>query len=122
MASVISRPRSITFGASVVLNIVFLVVFLVHELNSPTQKLGVLTRNVSAGSFGKGDVAFTLPMGLTVVDVSPQGFTALGRFENSRYAIVITTEDRKLVDFNATPKHEFGELYSVDDRPQTNGK
>ena len=111
--------RSVILIASLGLNGFLLLILLVQKLNAPTEKLGVLTREVTAGSFGSSDVSFKLPKGLTVMDVSPQGISAIGMFEASRYAVVITTDEQNLVDFKPAKPRQFGELYSIDNR-QTN--
>lgn len=53
--------------------------------------IGVLTDNKKT--------LFHLPKGITVKDVSPRGFGAIGQFEANRFEIVITT-NRQLVDYN----------------------
>ncbi len=111
--------RSVILIASLGLNGFLLLILLIQKLNAPTEKLGVLTREVTAGSFGSSDVSFKLPKGLTVMDVSPQGISAIGMFEASRYAVVITTDELNLVDFKPAKLRQFGELYSIDNRQTT---
>ena len=88
----------------------------VRSFNATSGRIGVLTRDIHAGSFSDESVLFSLPKGLTVRDESPRGLNAIDLFEPHRYAIVLTTEDEKLIDFNSPKKHSHDELYSIDNR------
>ena len=100
---------------SIALNVIFILIYGLNWLNSPSQKLGKLNKDLKVGFF-TGDSAFIyLPKGLTVRDKSERGLSAIGQFENNRFEIVITSDD-DLVDFDL-PKDSlfsFGNYYSAD--------
>ena len=100
---------------SLSLNVIFIVGFSLNWFNSPTYKLGRLVHNLKVGYSG-GDSVFILPKGLIVRDISQQGLSAIGQFENSRFEIVITSENDKLVNYNSLNDSlmSYGNFYSVD--------
>jgi len=114
--------RTIIFMASLTLNGLFLLLLLLQRMSAPTERLGVLTRDVNAGGFGSNEISFKLPKGLTVMDVSPQGLNAIGMFEPNRYAVVITTDEQSLVNYKPEKLRQFGELYSIDNRKPEGNK
>ena len=95
---------------------IFIVSFLLNWFNSPTYKLGRLERDLKVGYFGGDSALFILPKGLIVRDISQQGLSAIGQFENSRFEIVITSENEKLVNYNIQKDRfmAYGNFYSVD--------
>ena len=96
-------------------NIIFIVLLLLNYTEY-SYKLGILKKDVKVGLFtAKDSVYFTLPKGLTVRDVSEQGISAIGRFENNRFEIVVTSDD-SLVDYSKSQKEMsvFDNLYSAD--------
>ncbi len=106
------------FRISIMFNILFLLAWAWSNINIPSYKLGRLQKNIEIGYFTKDSVIFTLPKDLTVRDVSERGLSAVGQFENERFAIVITSDDESLVNYNL---HEdslnpFGNFYSADIR------
>jgi hypothetical protein len=53
-----------------------------------------------------------LPKGISVRDASPNGFAAMGLFGPHRFSITVATEERHLVDYNASKEiREYKELY-----------
>lgn len=101
---------------SVLLNIVFCLMFLWNNINTPSYKYGVLKNDVEVGIFSSDSLLFTLPKGLTVKNVSPRGLNAIGQFEGNRFELVITTDRDDLVDYNVSESEQqcFGNYYSAD--------
>lgn len=80
------------------------------------HRTGVMTRTVEIGVFGDTETepVLTLPKGLTVGDVmSPN---TIGEFEPYRFAIIVTTDRKGLVDYSmpVDSLHRFGYVYSAD--------
>lgn len=77
-------------------------------------KLGVLKRDVQVGLFDKEERIFTLPKGLAVLDTHATG---MGYFEPYRFRIVITSDDKDLVDYSSEEKakafNPHGNYYSA---------
>lgn len=86
--------KSIIFIFSILLNLWFFLGW----INIPSNRLGVLTKDVRVQIDDKTYI--TLPKGLTVKDASPQGLNAIGQFEKYRFSIIITSDSSKLVNFN----------------------
>ncbi len=111
--------KKIIFWSSIILNIIFLFIFIVglvwNKLNSPTDELGILMQDIEVGSFMGDETVFKLPKGLTVMNKSERGISAIGQFENNRFSIVITS-DRDLIDYNVTKDslNSFGNYYSAE--------
>lgn len=104
------------FRLSILFNFVFLIIWLLNWFNSPTYELGRLEKDIEVGYFTGSKTRFILPKGLTVRNVSERGISAIGQFENERFAIVITSDDPNLVNYNL-PKDSldtFGNFYSAD--------
>jgi len=102
------------FWLSIALNLVFIVGYLFNRFNSPSNKIGVLKKDINVGYFMGKKTIFTLPKGLTVRDKSERGISAIGQFENDRFYIVITTDDN-IVNYNVNKDslNQFGNFYSV---------
>ena len=64
---------------------------------TPSERLGVLTRDVEVGRFGESSALFTLPKGLVVRKASASG---MGWFEPFRFRLVVTTNDESLVAYS----------------------
>lgn len=101
---------------SILLNLILGATLFLHFFNSPSEKIGILTRDINAGPFMKPGVSFELPEGLIVKDVSPRGFDAIGRFEPNRFGIVITTDQDSVVNYDINPDtlKGFSNHYSMD--------
>lgn len=100
---------------SILLNIVFIFGYLFNSLNSPSNELGRIKKDLKIGFFKGDSTFFYLPKGLTVKNKSERGLSAIGQFENSRFEIVITS-DEDLVDYDM-PKDSlfsFDNYYSAD--------
>jgi hypothetical protein len=111
------------FGISIFVNIIFILLFAWNWLNSPTNVLGRLEKDIEIGYFQSDNSVFRIPKGLTVRNVSQQGLGAIGQFENERFSIVITSNDASLVNYDL-PKDSldiFGNFYSAE-IPQTKSK
>ena len=111
------RPRNLVLAASVLLNLLLLGYLALDRFNSPSRKLGILTRDIAAASIvDTGHIPFSLPKGLTVRDESPRGLAAAGMFEPYRFSIVITTDDPEAVSYAEASRdlNQVGELYSMD--------
>ena len=100
---------------SIVLNIFFILGYLLNLINSPSNKLGVLKEDIEVGYFMGTQKVFVLPKGLTVQNKSESGFASIGQFENERFSIIITS-DRNLVDYNVKNDslNLFGNFYSAE--------
>lgn len=104
------------FRLSIFINILFLLGWLLNWFNSPTYKLGRLEQDIEVGYFSGDSTIFKLPKGLTVRNISENGLSAIGQFENERFEIVITSDDENLVNYNL-PKDSLnatGNFYSAD--------
>jgi len=101
---------------SILLNLYLGVKFGIDKLNEPSHNFGVLNDSVKVGLFGQPGVLFELPKGITVEDVAPRGFEAIGQFENERFAIIVTSDRDSLVDYNAEKGKIMpnGNYYSAD--------
>ena len=75
------------------------------------DRIGVLTKDVKAGVFGKPGYLITIPKGTTVKEVPSIG---PGDFEPYRFEVILTTRDSKLVDYSAAPTNPYEEVYSID--------
>ena len=109
------------FGISIFLNVIFILLFTWSWLNSPTNELGRLEKDIEIGYFQSDSSVFKIPKGLTVKNVSERGLGAIGQFENERFSIVITSDDASLVNYDL-PKDSldmFGNFYSAE-IPQNN--
>ncbi len=84
--------------------------------NSPTYKLGRLEKDLELGVLGKDSTIFKLPKGLTVRNISQQGISAIGQFENERFEIVVTSDDSDLVNYHlpSDSLFQFDNFYSAD--------
>lgn len=104
------------FRISILCNVVFLAGYFFHLLNSPSGQLGQLTQNIEIGIFTSDSVVCKLPKGLTVRNVSERGLGAIGQFENERFAIVITSDNPALVNYNVPldSLQPFGNYYSAE--------
>ncbi|WP_434979004.1 hypothetical protein [Daejeonia sp. YH14] len=103
---------------SVLLNFIFLFLWFINRINSPSEELGVLKQDVNVGILGGEKTYFKIPKGITVRNASQRGISAIGQFENNRFEIVITSE-REIVDYNV-PKSKlesFENYYSADEYP-----
>ena len=108
------------FRISILLNIIFLIGFGLNWLNSPTYKLGRLEKDLEVGVFMSDSSLMKIPKGLTVRNISEQGISAIGQFENERFEIVITSDDPDIVNYNL-PKdslQQFGNYYSAEIKKQ----
>ena len=104
------------FGISIFLNVIFILFFAWNWLNSPTNELGRLEKEIEIGYFLSDSSVFKIPKGLTVKNMSERGLGAIGQFENERFSIVITSNDASLVNYNL-PKDSldmFGNFYSAE--------
>ena len=104
------------FGISIFINIIFILLFAWNWLNSPSNELGRLEKDIEIGYFQSDNSVFRIPKGLTVKNVSQRGLGAIGQFENERFSIVITSNDASLVNYDL-PKDSldmFGNYYSAE--------
>ena len=104
------------FRLSILLNVFFILAFVWNWLNSPSNELGRLERDIEIGYFQSDKFVFRIPKGLTVRNVSQRGLGAIGQFENERFSIVITSDDASLVNYDL-PKDSldmFGNFYSAE--------
>ena len=103
-----------TFRISVLFNILFLIGWFFTWFNSPSYELGRLEKDIEIGYFSGDSTVFILPKGLTVRNASERGISAIGQFENDRFQIIVTSDDRKMVNYDL-PKdslNTFGNFYS----------
>jgi hypothetical protein len=108
--------RKWIFRISILLNVFFILAFVWNWLNSPSNELGRLEKDIEIGYFQSDKSVFRIPKGLTVRNVSQRGLGAIGQFENERFSIVITSDDASLVNYDL-PKDSldtFGNYYSVE--------
>ena len=106
---------------SIGLNIIFIIGWGLYSLNKylhpePSYKLGRLEKDIRIGSFMGDSILFTMPKGLTVRNASQRGLNAIGQFENERFQIVISSNDRKLINYDL-PSDSLapnGNYYSAD--------
>ena len=119
MESTQSRLRKWTFRLSIAFNIIFILGWCLNYINSPSYRLGILTKDINLGFLANDSIIFKMPKGITVRDVSAQGIEAIGQFENNRFEIVITSDRKDLVNYDL-PKDslfQFGNFYSADRFP-----
>ena len=105
----------LAFSVSVLINIVFILGWIVDSLNAPFDRVGRLQESIPLAKFGdQSGVYVTLPEGLVVRDSSPNFIAAAGMFEPYRFQIEITS-DRQLVNWDADTRDvPYGEYYSAD--------
>lgn len=118
--------KSIFLATSILLNIIFVFLLLIKGADGCAEisngKLGVLSKDIKAGVWNSNDVMLSLPKGLVVRDASANG---AGWFEPHRFKIVVTSDDKQLVDYSANTNdaNPNGELYSGDvSRHETLGR
>ena len=102
------------------MNVIFILLFAWNWLNSPSNELGRLEKDIEIGYFQSDNSVFRIPKGIIVKNVSERGLGAIGQFENERFSIVITSDDASLVNYDL-PKDSldmFGNFYSAE-IPQT---
>lgn len=87
-------------GISFTVNIIFGLILLWDNMNSPSYELGRLEKDIEIGVFMTDSTLLKLPRGLTVRNASERGLAAAGQFENERFSIVITSDDPDLVNYN----------------------
>ena len=104
------------FGISIFLNVIFILLFAWNRLNSPSNQLGRLEKDIEIGYFQSDNSIFKIPKGLTVKNVSERGLGAIGQFENERFSIVITSDDPSLVNYDLLKDSldMFGNFYSAE--------
>ena len=103
------------------MNVLFILLFTWNWMNSPSNELGRLEKDIEIGYFQSDKSVFKIPKGLTVRNISQRGLGAIGQFENERFSIVITSNDANLVNYDL-PKDSlemFGNYYSAE-IPQKN--
>jgi hypothetical protein len=107
--------RKLLLVLSLSLNIILILFFIWNNLNKPSDKLGVLQKEIEIGDFMGNGAKFILPKGITVRNKSERGLNAIGQFENNRFYIVITS-DRELVDYDIenSKLNNDGNYYSAD--------
>ncbi len=108
------------FGISIFMNVIFILLFAWNSLNSPSNELGRLEKDIEIRYFQSENAVFRIPKGITVKNVSERGLDAIGQFENERFSIVITSDDASLVNYDL-PKDSldmFDNFYSAE-IPQT---
>ena len=106
------------YRISILFNILFLLGWFLSWLNSPSNEIGRLEKDIEIGYFTGDSIVFTLPKGLTVRNASQRGIAAIGQFENERFQIILTSNDPNLIKYNI-PKdslNTFGNYYSADIR------
>lgn len=103
------------FRISITLNFIFLIGWGLNSLNKPSYKLGRLEKDITVGYFMGDSLLFTLPKGLTVRNASERGISAIGQFENERFQIVISS-DNKLINYDLSNNSlgPNGNYYSAD--------
>ena len=108
------------FGISIFMNVIFIILFTWNWINSPSNELGRLEKDIEIGYFQSDNSVFRIPKGLTVKNVSERGLGAIGQFENERFSIVITSNDASLVNYDLQKDSldMFGNFYSAE-IPQT---
>ena len=106
----------ILFTISIITNVYFVGKFGLQKLNEPTYELGILNESIDVGLFGQSGTIFKLPKGLTVENIAPRGINAIGQFENERFSIIITSDQRNLVNYDVKEDkiHPNGNYYSAD--------
>ncbi|MCI5056196.1 MAG: hypothetical protein MRY83_08810 [Flavobacteriales bacterium] len=103
------------FRLSILLNVFFILAISWNWINSPSNELGRLEKDIEIGYFQSGKSVFRIPKGLTVRNISQRGLSAIGQFENERFSILITPDDASLVNYDL-PKDSldtFGNSYSA---------
>ena len=103
-------------GISILGNIVLGLLLLWINLNTPSNELGRLEKDIEVGVFMSDSTLLKLPRGLTVRNASERGLAAAGQFENERFSIVITSDDPDLVNYDL-PKdslQQFANYYSAE--------
>jgi hypothetical protein len=108
--------RKWLFRISILLNVFFILAFVWNWLNSLSNELGRLEKDIEIGYFQSEKTVFRIPKGLTVRNVSQRGLGAIGQFENERFSIVITSNDASLVNYDL-PKDSldtFSNYYSAE--------
>lgn len=111
--------RKAVFVISIIFNILVLLSWLLTIWLSPNGRLGRLEENLKIGYFAADSVLFIVPKGITVEDASPWGLSAIGQFEPHRFAIIVTSDEAGLVNYNL-PKDSLspsGILLSADRYP-----
>jgi hypothetical protein len=84
---------------SVAINLGLGIYILIDTSSSPSERRGILKKDVVIGIMGANKPIITLPKGLAVEDASPRGFGAMGLFEANRFSIIVTSDD-DLVDYS----------------------
>jgi hypothetical protein len=107
------------FRLSITFNVIFVIGWLFNYINSPTYELGRLKEDVNVGFLAGEKKMFKIPKGITVRNISQNGISAIGQFENNRFEIVLTSDD-DLVDYNVNKDSlfTFGNYYSVEKTKQ----
>ena len=109
--------KSSLLGISILINLTLCAMLFFKGLDGCAEisggKLGVLAKDLPVGIFGTDRVVLTLPRGLVVRDASATG---MDRFEPRRFKIIVTSEDKELVDYAAptAAANPHGDLYSAD--------
>ncbi len=109
--------KNLIFALSALLNVILLFSLFFNWFNAPTYNYGKLKEDIEVGVFMSDDKVFKIPAGITVQDVSPRGIDAIGRFENNRFSIIVSSE-AELVDYKSSPDSllKFGNIYSADSK------
>lgn len=104
------------FKISILLNIIFLFLFIRNWRNSPSNELGRLEKEIKIGYFQTDQTVFKIPKVITVKNASKRGLGALKQFKNKQFPIVITSDDPNLVNYNL-PEDSlkmFGNCYATE--------
>ncbi len=91
--------KKFLIGVSITLNIFWVFLIITDLLIFPSKGYGRLEKDINVGIFADDSVVFKLPKGITVRDASAKGLSAVGQFENNRFEIVITSDNKNLVNY-----------------------
>lgn len=100
----LSLKLRLVFTISLIFNFIFIGCYGLKLYNNPSNKIGVLKREVKVYMGKEPQEQFIIPKGFVVRDASPRGFAAIGHFEPYHFQIIVTTEDRDLIDYNNLDK------------------
>ena len=87
------------YRISILLNIVFLLGYLLNWFNSPSYEIGRLEEDVKVGIFTGDSTIFKIPKGLTVRNVSERGIGAIGQFENNRFYFLLKSSEETFLRY-----------------------
>lgn len=113
----VSKNKAQIIILTLVISLVFNLVYAFEQWNRPDYKIGVLTKDVYiriGSTETENGSCLLLPRGLVVENESPEGIPSIGQFDPERFSITVTSDSPTLVNYSSKyTKKRRNALYPV---------